>query len=74
VNQLTPQQLADLWYLKYEHKWIPREHLEPEWKKIANTLMKNSLLEYELSGGWSQHYGNKKINVGVTEILKLKEQ
>lgn len=73
MNELTPQQLADLWYLRYENKWIAREHLDPDWKKIANTLMKNSLLDYELSGGWSQYQGNKNINVGVTEILKLKE-
>ena len=74
MNELTPQQLADLWYLRYENKWIPREHLDSDWKKIANTLMKNSLLDYELSGGWSQYQGNKNVGVGVTEILKLKEQ
>lgn len=74
MNELTPQQLADLWYLRYENKWIPRDHLDPDWKKIANTLMKNSLLDYELSGGWPQHDGNKNMSIGVIEILKLKEQ
>lgn len=73
MNELTPQQLADLWYLRYENKWIPREYLDPDWKKIANTLMKNSLLDYELSGGWPQHDGSRNMRIGVIEILKLKE-
>jgi hypothetical protein len=71
VNELTPQQLADLWYLKYEYTWVQREKLDDDWRKIANTLMKNSFLDYEIAGGWAHITPNGKKQ-GVSEILRLK--
>jgi hypothetical protein len=71
VNELTPQQLADLWYLKYEYTWVPREKLDEDWRKIANTLMKNSFLDYEIAGGWA-YITPQREERGVSEILRLK--
>jgi hypothetical protein len=71
---IEPNQLADVWYLKFGHNWVVRDGLDNDWKEIANTLMKHDYLRYELScWGESTNGPNGKRQVsGVTEILKLK--
>lgn len=60
---IEPSQLADVWYLKFGNGWVVRDGLDKDWKEIANTLMKNNYLRYEISQ-WGKN--------SVTEILKLK--
>lgn len=64
---IEPSQLADAWYLKFGYEWVARPELDKDWNKIAETLMKNNYLRYELS----QWIVSSKES-GVTEILKLK--
>jgi hypothetical protein len=64
VKDLTPQALADLWYLKYGHSWVVRNTLTDEWKNIGRELMRNNLATYELLS----HNQTPTI-----EIIKLKE-
>jgi hypothetical protein len=63
VNTLTPQECADLWYLKYEHKWITHNDLPDDWRAIGNKLKRADLAQYELVMGAG----------GYKEIIKLKE-
>jgi hypothetical protein len=65
VIKLEPQELAELWYLKYGHQWQTKSLLDDDWKNIARVLMKNNLADYTLH--------NRPDKEGVTEIIKLKE-
>lgn len=62
---MTPQQLADMWYLHFGHAWVMRNEIGKDWKDISETLMKNNLADYDLV------YGLNKL--GMEEIIKLKE-
>jgi len=64
---IEPSQLADAWYLKFGYEWVARPELDEDWNKIAETLMRNDYLRYELSQWIVTGRG-----AGVTEILKLK--
>jgi hypothetical protein len=61
---VTPQQLADLWYLKFGYGWVTRSALDKDWKNISRELMKNNLAEYDLMND---------PKYAITEIVKLKE-
>jgi len=66
VTTLSPQSLADLWYLKFGNAWVTRDDLNTEWKKIGRELMRNNLADYDLV-----HTQNSSIP--TIEIIKLKE-
>lgn len=64
-NKLNIQQLTDLWYLRFGKGWaLSSEVKDDEWKKIVNTLMRASVLEYHL-------IHNK---AGLEEVYRLKEK
>lgn len=65
MNTLSPQELANLWYLKFGSKWVIKDQLQDEWKVIGRELMKNNLADYELINDPQVSY--------ATEIIKLKE-
>lgn len=75
---IEPNQLADVWYLKFGYEWVARPDLDEDWKKIADTLMKHDYLRYELSMWRSPSVSKPRAGqgnngtAGVTEILKLK--
>lgn len=75
---IEPNQLADVWYLRFGHQWIARSDLDEDWKKIAEVLMKNDYLRYELCAWQSPDISKLRPKqvvdgpTGVTEILKLK--
>jgi len=60
---LTPHQLADIWCLRYEHKWVVQDDLSKDWRDIGNELKRASLAQYELSFTAD----------GYKEYIKLKE-
>lgn len=62
---LTPQQLADMWCLKFGTAWVIRDSLDKDWKEIGNILMKNNLADYDLV--------YTADSIFVQEIIKLKE-
>lgn len=70
MNEITPQQYADLWYLKFGTDWIVRGDLDFEWKNIARTLMKNNLADYDIVHR-VQVSSSSPI---IIEIIKLKER
>lgn len=63
---LAPNELADLWYLKFGHEWQVKQDLPDDWKKIASPLMQNDLLAYAAM--------NRPDRGGIVEIVKLKEK
>lgn len=65
--RIQPQELANLWYLKFGNEWVSRAELDQDWKDISRELMKNNLAEYDLV---SSVDANSTI---TTEIVKLKE-
>lgn len=65
MNTLSPQELANLWYLKFEHKWVARNDLPQDWKDIGRTLMQHNLADYEMLSVSNQR--------AAVEIIKLKE-
>ena len=65
MNELTPQELANLWYSKFGHKWMICTDLSDEWRNISRTLMKNNLADYDMVS--TPSYG------AIKEIIKLKE-
>jgi len=65
VKTLAPQELANLWYLKFGNKWVSREDLDEDWRSISKELMRNNLADYDL-------INDPKIFI-ITEIIKLKE-
>ena len=64
MNKLEPQDLANLWYLKFGHKWVKSFELDADWKKISKELMRSNLADYDtmLMVDTEQ----------LTEIVKLK--
>lgn len=62
---IPSQELANLWYLKFGHKWVVRAELDADWKDISKELMRNNLADYDL-------INDPKISL-TTEIVKLKE-
>ena len=68
MSDIPPQQLADLWYLKFEYRWISHNTLDAEWRAIAKTLQKSNKIEYSLIPCRNEiHVEN------FEEIYKLKE-
>ena len=65
MNRLEPQDLANLWYLKFGYKWVKGFELDADWKKISKELMRNNLADYDtmLMVDTEQ----------LTEIVKLKK-
>lgn len=64
MSEISPQQLADLWYLKFQHKWIARVELDSDWRAIVKTLMQTNKVEYTMVPVTSNTF---------EEIYKLKE-
>jgi hypothetical protein len=65
VKKVSPQELANLWYLKYEYQWVARDTLDKEWKDISRELMRNNLADYTVI--------NRPDKFGSAEVVKLKE-
>jgi len=65
VTSISPQELANLWYLKFGDGWIVRTDLPQEWKDIGRELMRNNLADYEMI--------NYSTRFSPVEIIKLKE-
>jgi len=65
VNIISPQELANLWYLHFGNAWVTREGLDADWKNISRELMKNNLADYDLV--------NDPHRSTTVEIIKLKE-
>jgi alpha-D-ribose 1-methylphosphonate 5-triphosphate synthase subunit PhnG len=64
MTKLTPQQLADVWYLRFGYSWVNSTNVEDAtWKKIIDALMRNSLLDYHLV----------QDRTGINEVYKLRE-
>jgi|688.fasta_scaffold291872_3 hypothetical protein len=65
MNRLEPQDLANLWYLKFGYKWVKGFELDADWKKISRELMRSNLADYDtmLMVDTEQ----------LTEIVKLKK-
>jgi hypothetical protein len=64
MSDIPPQQLADMWYLKFEYGWISHSTLDAEWRAIAKTLQKSNKIDYVLVAGSPNLF---------EEIYKLKE-
>ena len=64
MNLIPPQELADLWYLRYAYAWVRSNALPKELHGVADTLKKTNWLEY--------HMGLDKE--GYFEVLQLKEE
>jgi hypothetical protein len=46
---LTPDQMADLWYLRFKDRWVTNDKVQTEkWKKIVSVLMKHDIIRYQL--------------------------
>lgn len=65
MNTISPQELANLWYLKFGNGWVSREVLDSDWKNIGRELMKNNLADYDLVSD-----PHRSVTI---EIIKLKE-
>ncbi len=65
MNRLEPQDLANLWYLKFGYKWVKGFELDADWKNISRELMRSNLADYDtmLMVDTEQ----------LTEIVKLKK-
>jgi hypothetical protein len=65
MNRIEPQDLANLWYLKFGYKWVKGFELDADWKKISKELMRSNLADYDtmLMVDTEQ----------LTEIVKLKK-
>jgi len=64
MAELPPQQLADMWYLKFGYEWVTRGTLDSDWRSIVSTLMKTNKVEYTVIPVESSTF---------EEIYKLKE-
>ena len=64
MNLIPPQELADLWYLRYAYAWVMSNALPKELHGVADTLKKTNWLDY--------HMGLDKE--GYFEVLQLKEE
>jgi hypothetical protein len=60
---MTPQQLAELWHLKFANKWVIQTDLPDDWRDIGNKLKRANLAQYELAF----------TEDGYKEYIKLKE-
>jgi hypothetical protein len=67
MNRLEPQDLANLWYLKFGYKWVKGFELDADWRKIGRELMRNNLADYETM------LGTEKQKQTIVEIVKLKK-
>ena len=65
MNELSPQELSNLWYLKFGYAWIERDTLDKDWREISNKLMQNNLADYEIMMTIDHN--------AASEIIKLKE-
>ena len=65
MKRIEPQDLANLWYLKFGYKWVKSFELDTDWKKISRELMRSNLADYDtmLMVDTEQ----------LTEIVKLKK-
>lgn len=64
MNLLPPQELADLWYLRYGYEWVKAKDLTPELHAVADLLKKASWLDYHMGVGTE----------GYFEVIQLKEE
>jgi len=64
MNLIPPQELADLWYLRYGYNWVKSQDLTNELSEVANELKKSSWLDYHMGVGTE----------GYFEVLQLKEE
>lgn len=64
MTKLSPQQLADVWYLRFGYSWVDSTNVEDDtWKKMLDALMRNSFLDYHLVAD----------KTGIKEVYKLRE-
>jgi len=66
MKTIPPQALADLWYLKFGHRWVNGFELSKDWRKISRELMRNNLADYETM------LGTEKQKQTIVEMVKLK--
>ena len=45
--KLAPQQLADLWYLRFGARWVERRKLDAVWDDFYRTLKRTGYMDYE---------------------------
>jgi hypothetical protein len=64
MNLIPPQELADLWYLRYGYDWVKANALPKELCEVTDLLKKTSWLDY--------HMGLDKE--GYFEVLQLKKE
>jgi hypothetical protein len=64
MSLIPPQELADLWYLRYGYDWVKANALPKELCEVTDLLKKTSWLDY--------HMGLDKE--GYFEVLQLKEE
>ena len=65
MKKVQPQELANLWYLKYAYQWVAKDTLDKEWKDIGRELMRSNLADYTSI--------NRPDKFGIMEVIKLKE-
>lgn len=45
----TPEQMADLWYLRFKFSWVTSDKVKTEkWQQIVSELMKKNIIRYQL--------------------------
>lgn len=64
MNLLPPQELAEMWYLRYGYTWVRSDSLSKELHEVADLLKKTSWLDYHMGLGKD----------GYFEALQLKEE
>jgi hypothetical protein len=64
MSLIPPQELADLWYLRYGYDWVKANALPKELCEVTDLLKKTSWLDY--------HMGLDKE--GYFEVLQLKKE
>ena len=64
MNLIPPQELADLWYLRYGYDWVKANALPKELCEVTDLLKKTSWLDY--------HMGLDKE--GYFEVLQIKKE
>jgi hypothetical protein len=64
MSLIPPQELADLWFLRYGYAWVKTADLTPDVLEVADTLKKTSWLDYHMGVGAE----------GYFEVLQLKEE
>lgn len=61
---LTPQQLADLWFLRFGDRWVEHPELDKDWVEFYKTLKRNGYMQYEAI--------NAPNSFGYVEVARLK--